>query len=556
MQILTTGKRIGRTFKTAGRLRTIVGVFAKHGFQNLAERIKLGRYILGRLSEEELDKYSMPERLRMSFEQLGPTFVKLGQVLATRPDLIPADFVDEFCKLHNQVKTIPWEEIETALKAQYGRDLSDIFIEIEHEPLAAASIAQVHKAILRDGTKVVVKVRRPGIIETVTEDLAVLFQLAELIEKYIPELKIYNPTAVIEEFFKALELETNFIIEANNMRRFSKNFANDNTIRIPKVIWKYTGESVLVMEALDGVPLSFPSAIHQEGLDLNLIVNRGLKIFMKMVFQDGFFHGDLHPGNLFIMPGNVIGLVDFGVVGRLNRTTQDSIASMLVALATEDYEKLAYEYIDLAPQGEGVDINHLAREVRDLISPYYGLTMKDVNMAKVLFESTSIAAKHNLQLPRELLLFFKSLMGIESLGRLLVPDFDFLSYSLEVAKDLVKNRYEPKRIAGDIVNVVRESQGLIYEMPRQIRAFFRRVNNPDFAFKIKLEELEETKRAIETSSNILFLAIIIGSLIISASILVATSGSESGAGMPLMAVISYSVAIGFGVLGFYNYIKK
>ncbi|OQW49937.1 MAG: ubiquinone biosynthesis protein [Proteobacteria bacterium SG_bin7] len=488
----------------------------------------------------------------MAFEELGPTFVKLGQVLASRPDLIPNEFIEEFKKLHNQVKTISWPEIESAVKEYYSRDLSDVFSEFDKEPLAAASIAQVHKAILRDGEKVVVKVRRPGIIETINEDLAVLFQLAELLQTYVPEARIYNPIAVVDEFFKTMQLETNFIVEANNMRRFAMNFANDDTIRIPKVFWKYTGESVLVMEALEGVPLSFPSAVRQDGLDLNLIVNRGLKVFMKMVFTDGFFHGDLHPGNLFIMPGNVIGLVDFGVVGRLNRRTQDAIASMLVGLATEDYERLAHEYVDLAPYSEGIDVNLLAREIRDLISPYYGLTMKDVNMAKVMFESTSIAARHQLHLPRELMLFFKSLMGMESLGKLLVMDFDFLSYSLEVAKELVKNRYEPKRIATEITSVIRESQGLIYEMPRQVRNFFRKVNNPNFAIQIHVPQMEDTKRAIETSSNILFLAIIIGSLIISSSILVAVTGTESGSGMPMLAVLGYVSAMILAALGFYK----
>ncbi len=492
----------------------------------------------------------------MAFEHLGPTFVKLGQLLASRPDLIPKEVVEEFKKLHNQVKTISYEDIERELKLNYNRDLSDIFSEFSKEPLAAASIAQVHRAVLRDGTKVVVKVRRPGIVETINEDLAVLFQLAELMEKYIPEAKPYNPRAIVEEFFKTMEMETNFIVEANSMRRFSQNFANEPTVRIPKVFWKYTGENALVMEALDGIPLSYPSALSQEGVDLHAIVNRGLKIFMKMVFSDGFFHGDLHPGNFFIMPGNNIGLVDFGVVGRLNKRTQDAIASMLVALATEDYERLANEYVDLAPYSEGVDVALLAREIRDLISPYYGLTMKEVNMAKVLFNSTSIATRHNLVLPRELMLFFKSLVGIESLGRMLVIDFDFLSYSLEVAKELVKNRYEPKRIASDITTLIRESQGLLYEMPRQVRNFFRKVNNPDFAIKLNIQGIEETKRAIETSSNILFIGIIVGSLIISATVLVATSGTASGHEMPLMSLIGYGLALFFGTIGFYNYIKK
>lgn len=527
---------------------------AKHGFQNLAERVKLGRFILERLSDHELDKYTNPERLRMAFEHLGPTFVKLGQLFASRPDLIPIEFVEEFKKLHNQVKTIPYSDIETELKSHYNRDLSDIFSEFDKEPLAAASIAQVHRAVLRDGSKVVVKVRRPGIIDVINQDLSVLFQLADLFEKYVPEAKPYNPKAIVEEFFKSMEFETNFIVEANNMRRIAKNFEGDKTVCIPKVHWNFTGENVLVMDALEGIPLSYPSATRQEGADLKLVVNRGLKIFMKMVFTDGFFHGDLHPGNFFILPGNVVGLVDFGVVGRLNKRTQDAIASMLVALATEDYDRLANEYIDLAPFSEGVDANQLARETRDLISPYFGLTMRDVNMAKVLLSSTSLATKHKLQLPRELMLFFKSLVGIESLGRMLDIDFDFLSYSQEVAKELVKARYEPTRMVSTLTSVLRESQGMLNEMPRQLRNFFRKVNHPDFAIKLNVEYIEETKRAIETSSNILFLGIVIGSLIISSSILYATSGVDNS--MPLLSIFGYSLAVFFGMMGFYNYIKK
>jgi len=227
---------------------------------------------------------------------------------------------------------------------------------------------------------------------------------------------------------------------------------------------------------------------------------------------------------------------------------------MLVALATEDYDRLASEYIDLAPFSDGVDANQLARETRDVISPYYGLTMKEVNMAKVLLTSTSLATKHHLQLPRELMLFFKSLVGIESLGRMLVIDFDFLSYSLEIAKELVKARYEPTRMVSNLASVMRESQGMLFEMPRQLRNFFRKVNHPDFAIKLNVEYIEETKRAIETSSNILFLGIVIGSLIISASILYALSGLDHG--MPLLSILGYSLAVFFGMMGFYNYIKK
>ncbi|MCB0356670.1 MAG: AarF/ABC1/UbiB kinase family protein, partial [Bdellovibrionales bacterium] len=332
--------------KQASRLRQIVGVFAKHGFQNLAERAKLGKFLLEKLTAlENIEIYSVAERLRMSFEQLGPTFVKLGQLLATRPDLIPKDFVEEFKRLHSDVTCLPFAPMEQVLLSHFGKNYSEVFKEFDKNPLAAASIAQVYRAILADGTPVVVKVQKPNIEEVIHEDLAVLFTLAELIESYVPEAQIYNPTAIVEEFAKHLDLETNFIVEANNIRRFAKNFSNENQIVIPKVYSEYSGRKVLVLEELQGIPLSHKNALEQEGIDPEAVLKTGLHAYLKMVFTYGLFHGDLHAGNLFVLPNNRIGFIDFGMVGRLNQKTQEAIANILIALSQEDYDRLAYEYI-------------------------------------------------------------------------------------------------------------------------------------------------------------------------------------------------------------------
>lgn len=529
-------------------------MFARHGFQNVAEKIKLGRFILERISQDDIDKYTMAERARMAFEQLGPTFIKFGQLLASRPDLVPDDFVEEFKKLHDQVQTLPFDEIKTVLNEHFGSDLTAVFSQFDETPVAAASIAQVYRATLKNGQPVVVKVQRPGIEAIIRDDLNVLFMVAELLHRYIPEVRPFNPSGIVNEFFKNLNLETDFVVEANNIRRFVKNFHNEPTVVIPQVYMEYTGRRVLVMEAIDGVPLSSTRALSQDGVDPSAVLKNALRCYMQMVFQDGLFHGDLHAGNIFVFPGNRVGLVDFGVVGRLNRRTQDAIASMLVALESEDYERLAFEYVDLAPFVEKLDVDRFAGDVRDVIAPYYGLTMKNVSFGKILLDSTSVAARHGLALPTELVMFFKSVISIDGLARTIVSDFDFLNYTLEFAEDIIRSKYGAGKAVHDLTTVGRESAALLYALPRLIRQSLRKLNSPQFSVKLRIHQMEDLKRSIETSSNIIFLGLIIGSLILSASITMTFSHQQSG--IPLSSGISYLVALFLGMLAFYNYIKK
>lgn len=532
-------------------------MFAKNGFQNVAERLKLGRFVLERFTASaDVEKFTPPERLRMAFEQLGPTFVKFGQLLATRPDLVPEDVVEEFKKLHDQVQAVPFAHLQKVLERQFGADISTVFREIDPNPLAAASIAQVHRAVLIDGTSVVVKIQRPGIAAIIRDDVDILYFLAELLNSYVPESRVYNPQAMVDEFFRTLELETNFIVEANNIRRFTENFKTDQTIKIPHVYFEYSGREVLVLEALQGVPLSHKGALTQEGVNPKALMTAGIRAYFKMVFKDGIFHGDLHAGNLFILPDNRLGLIDFGIVGRLNRRTQDSIANMFVALYSEDYERLAYEYVDLAPYNDQVDIDEFARDLQGLLAPYFGLSMKNVNLGLLLMRTTGVAAKHRLMLPAELMLFFKSIVTVEGMGRIIAKDFDLLSYALEFASELVKLKYEPKRIRDDFINVARDSADLLYELPRQVKHLVRKLNHPDFAVRFSVNEMEDLKRSIETSSNIIFLGFVIGALILSGSLTLFLQRGPYLFSLPAISTLSYSLAAILGLVAFRNYIRK
>ena len=498
----------------------------------------------------------MPERMRMSFEELGPTFVKLGQLLATRPDLVPEEYINEFEKLHDRVQTLPFSTIEEVLKEEFGNSLYQKFSEINPEPLGSASIAQVHRARLATGEDVVIKVQRPGIIQTINDDLNVLYLLADLLATYVPESRPYNPKGIVEEYFKTLELETDFIVEANNIRRFQENFRDDETIKIPTVYMDLTTERVLTMEALPGVPLSQDSSLNQQGMDSQEVIKRGLGAYLKMVFEHGLFHGDLHAGNFFVLPNNHIGLIDFGVVGRLNTRTQSAIANMLLALSKEDYDRLAYEYVDLAPFTDRVNVDIFAKELRELIAPYYGLTLKNVNLGKLLLRSSGIAARHHLQVPTELMMFFKSIVAVEGIGRKIQKDFDFLQYSLQFAGELAKTHFGPQRMMNDMSQIARESRSFINALPRQLNFFFRKINSPDHAFRLKVAELKDLKKSIEVSFNLLFLGVIISSLILSASFISVHQTENHIWGIPTMSMLGYGMAVLLGLIAFVNYIRK
>ncbi len=483
----------------------------------------------------------------MAFEQLGPTFVKLGQLLATRPDLIPTDFVEEFRKLQHQVAPISFQEIEKVLTGHFGQDLEVVFESFDQRPLAAASIAQVHRAVLRTGEPVVVKVQRPGIGPIIQEDTGVLYTLADLIEKYVPEARPYNPVGIVDEFTKNLALETNFIVEANNIRRFAENFSSQPEIKIPHVYREFTGRKVLVMEELQGIPLSQRNALDQEGINPELVLKRGLKAYLKMVFSDGLFHGDLHAGNMFVLPDNRIGLIDFGMVGRLNRKTQSAIANMLLALAEEDYDRLAYSYIDLAPFTEQSDVDVFARQLRDLIAPYFGLTMKHMNVGRLLLDSTGVAARQGLVLPADLVLFFKSIVTIEGMGRIIVEDFDFLQHSLQFADELVKSRYEPQKIAKDLSFLARDMNVLLSGLPRQIRQSLRKFNSPEYASKIEVRGSEDFLKTLRSGFALMFLGLILGSLILGSSLLLSQASDPQSF---WLAIGGLGLSIGLGIFSY------
>jgi len=403
---------------------------------------------------------------------------------------------------------------------------------------------------------VVIKVQRPGILQTINDDLNVLYFIAELLETYVPEVRAFNPTGMVDEYFKTLELETNFVVEANNIRKFKENFKKEDKIIIPEVFFDLVTERVLVMEELQGKRLSQDNALAQAGVNSEEIIKMGLRAYLKMVFIDGFFHGDLHPGNFFVFPDNKIGLIDFGVVGRLNSKSQSAIVNMLLALSKEDYTQLAYEYVDIAPFSDSVNVDLFAKELQSLIAPYYGLTTKHINVGRILMSSSSVAARHGLSIPTELMMFFKSIVSIEGLGQKIMPDFDFLQNTLLMIGEVAQNQFQPTKFVDEATFLFRESRGFLKTLPRQLNLMVRRMNTPGYRSKVQVEGFEEFRRSFEISFNLLFLGIIIAALILSSSLIYNHESSWMVKGMPGLSLVGYVIAAALGIVAFINYIKK
>ena len=538
-----------------GRLRTIASILMRYGWGDVAKRLGKGS-LIGRMGnalraeiEPEILLLPAEVRARMAIQELGPTFVKLGQVLATRPDIFPPNWVAEFAKLQDQVPPVAFEELLPELERALGKSPFEIFKELESAAIAGASIAQVHFAKLQDGSPVVLKIRRPNVQQSIDADLRLLSHLGRLVESEIPEAKRFQPGKIIGQFSKSLKRELDLAMEGRNTERFARNFADDDTIKFAKIYWDYTSEGVLVMEHIDGIPGNDLQQAAMAGADLKLLAERGANAVLKMVLIDGFFHADPHPGNVFYLPENRLAIIDCGMVGRVTLERRGEIADLLAALVSRDIDTLRGILIIWAGDAP-VDQEKLGADVDEFICNYDSAPLKHVRFSALLNDLTTIMRENHLSVPSDLTMLFKALITLEGLGRQLDPDFQIVGHLTPFVRQIIIDRYMPtalfKRGRRGLESIFYAVTGLPGDVSQVLRAAAR----GQLKINLDLKRLDHFGHQLDHSTNRLTMALITAALIIGSSIVMTVKGGPTLFGLPAFGFLGFFLAfvIGFGLV--------
>lgn len=500
------------------RYRQIADVLARHGLGYLVGVFGLDRFVpfhrglLGHPARPE--PYTRPEHVRMAVEELGATFIKLGQIISTRADLVPVEYQVELAKLQDQAPAVPAEAIEEVLVAELGQPILAAFASFDSTPLAAASIGQAHAATLPDGTEVVVKVRRPGVVEQVEEDLEILQNLASAASRRWELADQYDVVGLAQEFAQTLRAELDYIREGRSAERFAHNFAGDSEIHIPSVYWETSSSRVLTLERIRGIKINDLAALDQAGMDRKALAERAARIVLDMVFEHGFFHADPHPGNFFIEPGGRIGLIDFGMVGTVDERTQDQLARLLLAITSQDAERLVDTFLELGVARRRVDRSLLRQDLEHLVSRYYGRPLSEIALGSMLNESFAVIRRHRLQLPSNLALLLKTAVMCEGLGGELDPDFSLASAVQPYARRLMIRQYSPLVWAGRLGHASIDAARLGVELPQQVRRLISEIERGSLEIGMRPEGFEPVVRRFERLANRIVLGIIAAAFVI------------------------------------------
>ena len=548
--------RINRNFRSLKRYRQVLGILIKYGFGHIVEQLNIDYYIeLGKrivslgTASRELERLTQAARFRLALEELGPTFIKLGQLLSTRPDVVPADALEELQKLQDHLPAVPTEQIMAQIHRELGYPVEELFKDFEDIPLATASIAQVHRGTLQNGEQIVCKIRRPGIEPIITTDIDIMMGLAYLIEKHLPGGDLYDPIGVVKEFRRTIQRELDFSREGRTTERFAANFQDDNTIHIPKVFWDYTGQTVLTLEYIAGIKVSEIKALKTAGLDLKAIARHGADNFLKQVFIHGLFHADPHPGNIHILPGNVICIFDFGMVGRLDDDLKLELTELLLCVLHRDVERLIRQLLYSGELHDESNLKNLKRDLTEFIDDYYDILLQDLKVGELLIHFVEILTEYKIKFPSNLMLLSRALFVMEGMGKQLDPNFNMVEQLKPFAEQIIKDRYSPSNMAKDAAQTLQSYQTLGKNLPRDIKQFINRVNQNKFKIDLEHQGLERLVNDLDKSTNRISFSMVIAALIIGSSLVMQIDKGPMLFGFPILGLLGYSVAgfLGFGL---------
>ncbi len=548
-------KTISRTYRHFRRYQQILRVLVKYGFGDILSQLHLyqlvekGSHFFRISKRAEIIPLPRYKRIRLALEELGPTFVKLGQLLSTRPDLVSPTLGEELANLQDKVSPFPFVEAKDLIQTELKHSAEELFSKFEEKPIAAASLGQVHRAWLKNGDKVAVKVQRPDIYRIIEVDLEIMLYLASLMQKHIVEAEGYDPVGIVKEFAENITKELDYTLEASNIERFSKNFKDEPAIYVPRVYHDYSTEKVLTMEYIDGIKISEVRKLKADGYDCKLIASQGAMLILKQIFEHNFFHGDPHPGNLFILPDNVLCFLDYGMMGRIDEETKDNLASLVKAFIDKDVSEIVNLFFKFYPS-EKVDLRKFKLDTWEVLDQYHGVPLKQIKLKRIFRQALYLIEKHRLKIQPELFLLGKALVSIESIGSSLDPDFNAVEQTQPFIKEIILKKFRPHAIAHKLKKSLFEFFALFQEFPEEIRNIFSLLKSGEMKIKFEHRGLEPFIAKLDQVSNRLAFAIIAAALIIGSGLIVLSQTPPLIFGIPVIGLVGFLVAafMGLGLL--------
>src|SRR3989338_758217 len=546
-------RKIGQKIRDIRRFNQILRILTKHGFGFAIQQLHLERHVIGRgvIKIRMLKRFTEPQesrsvRLRKVLEELGPTFIKLGQILSVRPDLVPIDLCDELSKLQDQVPPFDYGDIKKQIKESLGSYPEELFSAFNSTPIAAASLGQAHQARLKTGEDVVVKVQRPDIRRTIETDIDILYTLAQLAGRYMADIKVFYPNSIVNEFSKVITKEIDFTHEAHNIDKFCKNFKDSVTVRIPKVFWEYTRSKVITTEEIKGIRLNDYLNQPHSSEEKRTVALNGANAILQQIFVDGFFHADPHPGNIFILPDNVVAFVDFGIVGRLDEDSRDAIVSLLIAVSMKNARGIIKALESLGAFTEDVPIRSFKHDINDFMERYYDIPLKQIEISTVLQQAIDSMLRYKLKIPHQFHVLFKAITTIDGVARQLDPEFNTIAHTRPFVEKLVRERHDPSRMLKDAALYSSELLDIIKIIPRDAYEILKKIKTGRLKIEFEHQGLSKFISEMDKSSNRVSFSLVISALIIGSSLIIIANKGPLVYGFPVLGVLGFIFA---GILG-------
>jgi ubiquinone biosynthesis protein len=534
-----------RLESNAHRVHEIIGVLAKYGLADWVKGLNY-HWIQDRIRSfdgQPIPNLKMGERVRLAFTELGVTFIKLGQMLSTQPDLVGPETAEELAHLQTAAPVDPPDTVRATIEAEFGKPLSDLFAQFEDAPLASASIAQVHPARLHSGEQVVAKVQHAGIADKIMPDLDILAGLAEGAEKHSSRIRPYRPVAIVRQFRRTLLHELDFTFERRNLEEFAEHFAKDETVHFPRAYSQLSTRRVLTMERLDGILGADSAALAASGADLNEFARRGANMYLQMIFRDAFYHADPHPGNLMLLPGGVVGVLDCGMIGRLDEELKEGLDDMLMAVATHNSADLGEIVLRLGFAPPDTHRDELRADLSDFVAEYVGQSIEDMDLSGALNGLFEIIRRYNIILPPELSLLLRTLVELEGTAQRLSPEFSLAEVLSPYYTTMVRQRLSAQNVLGRLMHAYRDWERLLQSLPRDLGDVLKRVREGAFSVHLDL-------RHIDPAINRLALGVMTAALFVSSALLWSMKAPPMIAGVSAFGGAGYLIAayLGFRLL--------